>query len=111
MKKNPQDTFTLNYVSYKLALKNKELDLALDLIKKALEIDSHLIYTKHNLANSYKNLFKYHLAEKLYLEVLAEKNDYQKCWYNYALLKQILNDYRGISFDNQITKNFFRFFL
>ena len=61
--------------------------------KKALEIDSHLIYTKHNLANSYKNLFKYHLAEKLYLEVLAEKNDYQKCWYNYALLKQILNDY------------------
>ena len=27
--------------------------------KKALEIDSHLIYTKHNLANSYKNLFKY----------------------------------------------------
>ena len=45
--------------------------------KKALEIDSHLIYTKHNLANSYKNLFKYHLAEKLYLEVLAEKNDYK----------------------------------
>ena len=34
--------------------------------KKALELDSHLIYTKHNLANSYKNLFKYHLAEKLY---------------------------------------------
>ena len=61
--------------------------------KKALEIDSHLIYTKHNLANSYKNLIKYHLAEKLYLEVLAEKSDYQKCWYNYALLKQILNDY------------------
>ena len=61
--------------------------------KKALEIDSHLIYTKYNLANSYKNLFKYHLAEKLYLEVLAEKSDYQKCWYNYALLKQILNDY------------------
>ena len=39
LKKNPQDTFTLNYVSYKLALKNQELELALDLIKKALILD------------------------------------------------------------------------
>ena len=39
LKKNPSDTFTLNYISYKLALKNQELELALDLIKNALEID------------------------------------------------------------------------
>ena len=39
LKKNPQDTFTLNYVSYKLALKNQELELALDFIKKALVLD------------------------------------------------------------------------
>ena len=39
LKKNPQDTFTLNYLSYKLALKNQELELALDLIKKALDLD------------------------------------------------------------------------
>ena len=39
LKKNPRDTFTLNYISYKLALKNEELELALDLIKKALIID------------------------------------------------------------------------
>ncbi len=39
LKKNPRNTFTLNYVSYKLALKNQELELALDLIKKALVID------------------------------------------------------------------------
>jgi tetratricopeptide (TPR) repeat protein len=39
LKKNPQDTYTLNYVSYKLALKNQELELALDLIKKALVLD------------------------------------------------------------------------
>ena len=39
LKKNPHDTFTLNYISYKLALKNQELELALDLIKKALIID------------------------------------------------------------------------
>ncbi len=39
LKKNPRDTFTLNYISYKLALKNQELELALDLIKKALIID------------------------------------------------------------------------
>ncbi len=39
LKKNPEDTYTLNYVSYKLALKNQDLDLALDLIEKALFID------------------------------------------------------------------------
>ncbi len=39
LKKNPHDTFTLNYVSYKLAIKNQELELALNLIKKALTID------------------------------------------------------------------------
>ena len=44
LKKNPQDTFTLNYVSYKLALKNQELDLALDLIKKALVLDPDNAY-------------------------------------------------------------------
>ena len=39
LKNNPRDAYTLNYVSYKLALKNQELDLALDLIKKALVLD------------------------------------------------------------------------
>ena len=31
--------FTLNYISYKLALKNQELELALKLIKEALALD------------------------------------------------------------------------
>ncbi len=39
LKKNPKNTYTLNYVSYKLALKNQDLDLALNLIKKALDLD------------------------------------------------------------------------
>ena len=34
--KNPKDTYTLNYLSYKLALQDQELELALNLIKKAL---------------------------------------------------------------------------
>ena len=37
--KNPKDTYTLNYLSYKLALKGQELDTALRLIKKALTLD------------------------------------------------------------------------
>ena len=36
---NPDDTYTLNYLSYKFALKEQELDLALKLIKKALILD------------------------------------------------------------------------
>ena len=39
LKRNPKDTYTLNYVSYKLALKNQDLDFALSLIKKALDLD------------------------------------------------------------------------
>ncbi len=39
LKKNPKDTYTLNYLSYKLALKEQELELALNLIKKALVLD------------------------------------------------------------------------
>ena len=39
LKRNPEDTHTLNYVSYKLALKNQELDFARSLIKKALNLD------------------------------------------------------------------------
>ena len=39
LKKNPKDTYTLNYISYKLALRDEDLDYALNLIKKALIID------------------------------------------------------------------------
>ena len=39
LKKNPNDTYTLNYISYKLALRDEDLDYALNLIKKALTLD------------------------------------------------------------------------
>ena len=39
LKRSPKDTYTLNYVSYKLALKEQDLNLALSLIKRALAID------------------------------------------------------------------------
>ena len=39
IEKNPKDTYTLNYLSYKLALQEQELELALNLIKKALVLD------------------------------------------------------------------------
>ena len=39
LKKKPKDTYTLNYVSYKLTLKEEDLELALNLIKKALILD------------------------------------------------------------------------
>ena len=39
LEKNPKDTYTLNYISYKLALRNENLDYALNLIKKALTLD------------------------------------------------------------------------
>ena len=36
---NPNDTYTLNYVSYKLSLRNEDLDVANDLIERAINID------------------------------------------------------------------------
>ena len=40
LKRNPKDTYALNYMSYRLALKEQDLNLALSLIKQALAIDS-----------------------------------------------------------------------
>ena len=39
LKKNPEDTYTLNYISYRLSLRDEELEYALRLIKKALTLD------------------------------------------------------------------------
>jgi len=36
---NPNDTYTLNYISYKLSLRNEDLDVAKDLIERAISID------------------------------------------------------------------------
>ncbi|MDC1356257.1 hypothetical protein N8310_01575 [Pseudomonadota bacterium] len=39
LKKNPKDTYTLNYLAYSLALRNEELSLAQNFIKRALSLD------------------------------------------------------------------------
>ena len=39
LKKNPKDTYALNYVSYKLALRGEELEYAFNLIKKAVSLE------------------------------------------------------------------------
>ena len=39
LKDDPTDTYTLNYLAYSLALRNEELDLAQNYIKKALSLD------------------------------------------------------------------------
>ncbi|MDC0975883.1 hypothetical protein OAS23_02710 [Alphaproteobacteria bacterium] len=39
LKKDPEETYTLNYFAYSLALRDEELNLALNHIKKALSLD------------------------------------------------------------------------
>ena len=39
LKTDPEETYTLNYFAYSLALRDEELDLALNHIKKALSLD------------------------------------------------------------------------
>ena len=39
LEKNPEDTYSLNYISYRLSLRDEDLGYALKLIKKALTLD------------------------------------------------------------------------
>ena len=39
LEKNPEDTYALNYLAYSLALRNEDLSLAQNFIKKALSLD------------------------------------------------------------------------
>ena len=39
LKKDPKDTYTLNYLAYSLILRNEELDLAESFVKQALSLD------------------------------------------------------------------------
>ncbi|MDA8687449.1 tetratricopeptide repeat protein [bacterium] len=39
LKKNPKDAYTLNYISYRLSLRDEELEYALNLIKNAIALE------------------------------------------------------------------------
>ena len=94
LKKNPNIPYVLNLCG--LALQGSKNTLAsINFFNKAIELEPENIAAMNNLANSYKALSKFDIAEKLYLKVLKINPKYIKAFNNYGNLKQQIGDFNG----------------
>ena len=94
LKKNPNIPYVLNLCG--LALQGSKATLAsIKLFNKAIEFEPNNVAAMNNLANSYKALSKFDIAEKLYLKILKINPQYIKAFNNYGNLKQQIGDYNG----------------
>ena len=94
LKKNPNMPYVLNLCG--LALQGNDNTLAsINYFNKAIEFEPDNVAAINNLANSYKALSKFDIAEKLYLKILKINPKYIKALNNYANLKQQIGDFNG----------------
>jgi len=94
LKKNPNIPYALNLCG--LALQGSKNTLAsINFFNKAIEVEPENIAAMNNLANSYKALSKFDIAEKLYLKILKINPKYIKALNNYGNLKQQIGDFNG----------------
>ena len=94
LKKNPNIPYVLNLCG--LALQGSKNTLAsIKFFSKAIEFEPENIAAMNNLANSYKALSKFDIAEKLYLKILKINPKYIKAFNNYGNLKQQIGDFNG----------------
>ena len=94
LKKNPNIPYVLNLCG--LALQGSKNTLAsINFFNKAIEFEPENIAAMNNLANSYKALSKFDIAEKLYLKILKINPKYIKAFNNYGNLKQQIGDFNG----------------
>ena len=94
LKKNPNIPYVLNLCG--LALQGSKNTLAsINFFNKAIEFEPDNIAAMNNLANSYKALSKFDIAEKLYLKILKINPKYIKAFNNYGNLKQQIGDFNG----------------
>jgi len=68
---------------------------SINFFNKAIEVEPNNIAAINNLANSYKALSKFDIAEKLYLKILKINPKYIKALNNYGNLKQQIGDFNG----------------
>ena len=76
----------------------KNIDISINYFKKAIELNPDDLGIQNNLANSYKHLDQYDLAENIFLDILNKKKDYLPAIANFAILKRKLNDYENTIF-------------
>ncbi len=73
----------------------KKIDISINYFKKAIELNPEDLGIQNNLANSYKHLDQYDLAENIFLDILNKKNDYLPAIANLAILKRKLSDFEN----------------
>ena len=73
----------------------KNIDVSINYFKKAIKLDPKDLGVQNNLANSYKHLYQYDLAENIFLDILNKKKDYLPAIANLAILKRKLNDFKN----------------
>jgi tetratricopeptide (TPR) repeat protein len=101
LKKNPKDTYTLNYISYRLSLRDEELGYALELIKKALTLDPEngyfldtigwVEFKRNNLKNSVFYLEKASSILPNSAEVLVHLGD---CYFKLGRKKEAIYQWK-----------------
>ena len=94
LKKKPNVPYVLNLCGLALLGSNNIL-ASINYFNKAIEFEPNNIAAINNLANSYKALSKFDIAEKLYLKTLKINSKYIKALNNYANLKQQIGDFNG----------------
>ena len=94
LKKNPNVPYVLNLCGLALQGTNDTL-ASINCFNKAIEIEPDNVAAINNLANSYKALSKFDIAEKLYLKILKTNPKYIRALNNYANLKQQIGDFNG----------------
>ena len=94
LKKNPNTPYVLNLCGLALQGSNNTL-ASINFFSKAIEFEPENVAAMNNLANSYKALSKFDIAEKLYLKILKINPKYIKAFNNYGNLKQQIGDFNG----------------
>jgi tetratricopeptide (TPR) repeat protein len=84
-KKLPKNSFILNLMgmSYQGLLRHNE---AINCFNLALKADSKNIASMNNLANSFKHVEKFEIAEEIYKKILKINPNYINAYNNYAKL-------------------------
>ena len=92
IKNYPNNSYIYNLYGLVLQANGKILK-SIKQFEKSLLYDAKNIAAMNNLANSYKSLFQYKIAEKLYKKIIEEDKKNIKALNNYANLKKDFNKY------------------
>jgi Tfp pilus assembly protein PilF len=114
LKKNPSDTYTLNYISYTLALRDEDIEYAFDLIKKAITLEPENGYFLDTIGwveykrNNFKNAVFYLEKATSTLPNSAEILDHLgDCYFKLGRKREAIYEWKKALkyFDDEVKRN------